>query len=172
MKRRTGKIDRIGRSRKPDPMMQLHSLAHRGSPLSCKHANCQRGRGPSPRTGKPTLQVWCRLTPVIPSSRERIAGLRMVVRRLTAVAQTGDGLQVLSASFSRRRCRCLGRIHREQQRFFRELSWSRYAALSPNGLCGSVLGPTSLPTELDSIRLSPSVRESCGQHGRPNRLAS
>jgi hypothetical protein len=60
-------------------------VARRGWPLYCMPANCQRERRLSPRTGKPTFQVWCKLNRVVPSIREEIPGLLRVVTDLAAI---------------------------------------------------------------------------------------
>jgi hypothetical protein len=82
--RRTSGIDWTGRSRVSDPTMDSHRLARLGWPLDCMQPNCQRERGLSPRTGKPALQVWCKLHRVVPVIRGGISGLLRVVRELAA----------------------------------------------------------------------------------------
>ena len=64
--------------------MEFHPLARLVWPSDCMLSNCQRWRGPSPRTGKPTLQVSCRLSSVDPSSEGGEFSSAGIVRDVTA----------------------------------------------------------------------------------------
>ncbi len=82
--RRNSGIDRTGRSRMRGLTMELHRLACRGWPFDCMQANCQRERGLSPQTGKPLMQLWCKMSRVVPVITAGIPDLLRVVRELAA----------------------------------------------------------------------------------------
>jgi hypothetical protein len=97
--RRTGKVDASGRSRMRELTMEFHPQARRGWPLDCMQPNCQRERGPSPRTGRPTLQVWRNLRRVVPRYWKNLEPIGSFARALlwATVAEAEERNRLRSA---------------------------------------------------------------------------